>query len=349
MHTLWKLDREPCQRPTCLRCTLAFHRPPQLWRYGSLLERRTREIDLFLSPSRFTIGMHRERGFTRPMRQLPYFIPRADVAAPDPDRPGRELERPYFLVVAQAREAQGRADADRALRPLRRGRPRRRRRRHLRRASCAAQAAGLDHVRFLGSVPFYELASLYAGAIAVLAASIGYETFGMTTIEGFAQKTPAIVRDLGALPEAVEESGGGLRLPHRRGAARRRSRRSRTDPGLRDGARRARLRRIPRPLVRGAPPSRLLRDHLRGARLAGGRKLDALARLGRAVGGRDHLEDVSAPRERSRAALARLRAPRRSPRRELARGVRSPSRAGCGRSSSRDESRARPRRAPPSP
>ena len=77
-------------------------------------------------------------------------------------------------------------------------------------AELRRQAAGLEHVRFLGSVPFYELASLYARAVAVIAPSVGYETFGMTTIEGFVQKTPAIVRDLGGLPEAVIESGGGF-------------------------------------------------------------------------------------------------------------------------------------------
>ena len=44
----------------------------------------------------------------------------------------------------------------------------------------------------------------------MIAPSLGYETFGMTSIEGFAQRTPAIVRDLGGLPEAVIESGGGI-------------------------------------------------------------------------------------------------------------------------------------------
>jgi glycosyltransferase involved in cell wall biosynthesis len=40
--------------------------------------------------------------------------------------------------------------------------------------------------------------------------SVTYETFGLTSIEAFARKTPVIARDLGALPEVVEESGGGL-------------------------------------------------------------------------------------------------------------------------------------------
>jgi glycosyltransferase involved in cell wall biosynthesis len=209
MHTLWKLNREPCERPTCLRCTLVYRRPPQLWRYGSLLDRQIRHVDLFLAPSRFTMEMHRERGFTRPMRHLPPFIPHAAIGTPDSEGLHRDPDRPYFLVVARLEKLKGiqtlitvftqydAADLVVVGEGTYGGELRR-------------QAAGLRHVRFIGSVPFDELASLYAGATAVLAASIGYETFGMTVLEGFAQKTPAIVRAVGPLPEAVEESGAGF-------------------------------------------------------------------------------------------------------------------------------------------
>jgi len=40
--------------------------------------------------------------------------------------------------------------------------------------------------------------------------SLAYETSGLTVIEAFARKTPVIAHNLGALPEAVEDSGGGL-------------------------------------------------------------------------------------------------------------------------------------------
>jgi glycosyltransferase involved in cell wall biosynthesis len=40
--------------------------------------------------------------------------------------------------------------------------------------------------------------------------SLTYETFGIIIIEAFARKTPVIVRDLGALPEVVHDSGGGF-------------------------------------------------------------------------------------------------------------------------------------------
>ena len=98
MHVLWKDDRKPCDRPECLRCTIRFRRPPQLWRSTSLLDRATRHVDLFLAPSRFAIEMHRRRGFTRPMRLLPHFIPES------PEPSGRAVEQgdePYFIVVAR--------------------------------------------------------------------------------------------------------------------------------------------------------------------------------------------------------------------------------------------------------
>jgi len=40
--------------------------------------------------------------------------------------------------------------------------------------------------------------------------SITYEVFSLIVIESFARKTPVIARDLGALPEAIQDSGGGF-------------------------------------------------------------------------------------------------------------------------------------------
>jgi glycosyltransferase involved in cell wall biosynthesis len=205
MHVLWKMNREPCAAPTCLRCSLAFGRPPQVWRYGGLLGRRVKEVDLFLSPSRFTLEAHLERGFSGPIRHLPGFVPTQSAAPAEAASRGR----PYFLFVGRLQRMKGveilldafreHADADlliagdgphrKALRSLADSRP---------------------NVHFLGWVHPNKLAPLYAGAIAVLVPSIGYETFGAVVLEGFAQKTPAIVHSLGALPEVVEESGGGI-------------------------------------------------------------------------------------------------------------------------------------------
>jgi glycosyltransferase involved in cell wall biosynthesis len=46
--------------------------------------------------------------------------------------------------------------------------------------------------------------------VAVIAPSLCYETFGQVVVEAFSQHTPALVRNLGAMPELIAESGGGV-------------------------------------------------------------------------------------------------------------------------------------------
>ena len=80
--------------------------PPQLWRYTGLLERSVKHVDLFLSPSRFTLDAHRERGFTAPMRHLPYFHADEGIHR-DKSSPGRARPRPYFLYVGRLERLKG--------------------------------------------------------------------------------------------------------------------------------------------------------------------------------------------------------------------------------------------------
>jgi glycosyltransferase involved in cell wall biosynthesis len=208
MHVLWKYNREPCYERDCLRCTFAFHRPPQLWRYGGLLDRAVKNVDLFLSPSRFTLQAHRDRGFDLPIRHLPYFLPSSFGKPPEPS-PKADRARPYFLYVGRLEKLKG---VQRLIERFRDYEP----------ADLLVagdgdyagelhrQAADLPNVHFLGRVDQHELPALYAGAIALIVPSIGFEVFGIVMLEAFAQRTPVIVNDLGALPEVVTESGGGL-------------------------------------------------------------------------------------------------------------------------------------------
>ena len=71
-------------------------------------------------------------------------------------------------------------------------------------------AEGLTNVHFEGRLDSSGVAALFRGAVAVAVPSLVYETFGYVVLEAFAEKTPVVVRDLGALPELVAESGGGL-------------------------------------------------------------------------------------------------------------------------------------------
>jgi glycosyltransferase involved in cell wall biosynthesis len=209
MHVLWKYNRRPCERPQCLRCTLTFRRPPQLWRYTGLLERQLDQVDIFLAPSRFTAEKHRERGFTRNVRHLPYFVPEPMPPPPDPSESPASPSRPYFLFVGRLERLKGlhtlidvfqRYDAADLLVAgdgnfeveLRQ------------------QAAGTPHVRFLGRVHPSTLGGLYDGAIALLLPTVGYEVFAFVSLEALSRGLPVIVRDLGGQREAVEDSGAGF-------------------------------------------------------------------------------------------------------------------------------------------
>jgi glycosyltransferase involved in cell wall biosynthesis len=73
-----------------------------------------------------------------------------------------------------------------------------------------AQADGAANIKFLGRLDQRRLRELYETAVAVIVPSICFETFGIIIIEAFSRRTPVIVNDLGALPEVVEDSGGGF-------------------------------------------------------------------------------------------------------------------------------------------
>ncbi|MFB3905119.1 MAG: glycosyltransferase family 4 protein [Acidobacteriota bacterium] len=204
-HVLWKFNQRPCEKPQCLPCTLLNRRPPQLWRYSRLLEKACAQVDQFVSPSRFTARMHAERGFPYPVAELPYFIDRADK---DWQQPGpRPQQDPYFLFVGRLERIKGLqtlidvwGEMKTDLLVAGTGTDEQ---------FLKAKAAGNPRIKFLGAIPPKNLGALYYHALAVLVPSVTYETFGIIIIEALARKTPVVVRDLGALPEIVEDSGGG--------------------------------------------------------------------------------------------------------------------------------------------
>jgi glycosyltransferase involved in cell wall biosynthesis len=206
-HALWKFNSRACEKPECLRCTIRARRPPQLWRYTRMLERASRHVDRFVAPSRFAAAMHAERGFATPVGNLPYFIDPADADWEHP-RP-RVQERPYCLFVGRLEALKGLqtvvalwdrvADCDLLVAGT-----------GTDEAKLKAQAAHNPRIRFLGPLPQRDLGGLYVHAVFTLVPSVTYETFGIVILESFARKTPVIVRDLGALPEVVDESGGGF-------------------------------------------------------------------------------------------------------------------------------------------
>jgi len=207
MHVLWKNNERLCEKPECFRCTLKFRRPPQWWRYTSLLEDCVGSVDAFLSPSRFTRQMHHERGFSRPMEHVPYFVPQAEQ--PQPTAGPSPHARPFFLFVGRLEKIKGLH----TLFPVFRGYPQA----DLLiagtgtyEAELRRQAAGMANVVFCGAMAQKQLAEYYRHAIAVLVPSVCYEVFGIIILEAYMQRTPVIVHALGGLEEVVEESQGGF-------------------------------------------------------------------------------------------------------------------------------------------
>ena len=207
-HVLWRHNREACDRRECVRCVLRYHRPPQLWRYTSYLERQLRHVDVFIARSEFSRAKHHEFGFPRLMEVLPYFLP-GDRAEP---RPVADMApphaRPYFLFVGRLERIKGLhtvlpvferyTDADLLI--VGEGEDA---------ARLKGLAAGNPRVRFVGRVPNQDLARYYRHAVASIVPSVGFETFGIVLIEAFRQRTPVIARRIGPFPEIVAESGGG--------------------------------------------------------------------------------------------------------------------------------------------
>ena len=206
MHALWKLDRELCERPQCVRCAAQAGRPPQLWRAVGRLEEALARLDAVICPSRHSIAMHAERGVMRPLTHLPYFLPRDWAGEPGP---ALRRARPYVAAAGRLVRWKGFEWLIELMDRL----P------HLDLVLAGAGplepelrrlAATRPNVELAGLLAPPELAALFRGARTVVVPSLGYETFGYVVLEALSVGTPVVVRRRGALEELVDASGGGL-------------------------------------------------------------------------------------------------------------------------------------------
>ena len=205
-HVLWRHRREPCDARQCLRCMLAYRRPPQWWRHTGALRRGLEKVDTIIAMSEFSRTKHRDFGLERDMEVLPYFLPTPPPVAPASGNAPHP--RPYFFFAGRLERIKGLddviplfgsyPDADfviagdgehaEALRNL---------------------ANGLPGVHFLGRLAPEELARYYQHAIATIVPSVCFETFGIVLIEAFRQGSPVLARRIGPFPEIMARSGAG--------------------------------------------------------------------------------------------------------------------------------------------
>jgi glycosyltransferase involved in cell wall biosynthesis len=207
-HVLWRHRRERCTGRECVRCSLHYGRPPQLWRYTGLLERSLDDIDTFIALSEFSRSKHREFGFPRDMEVLPPIV--FDAEAQAIDAPAASPHpRPYFFYAGRLERIKGLDDvvplfrdadapADLLIAGAGSHEP-----------VLRALAGDSPRIHFLGHLQPERLAPLYRHAIAHIASSVCFETFGNTLVESFRQRTPVIARRIGPFPEIVGHAGGG--------------------------------------------------------------------------------------------------------------------------------------------
>ena len=206
-HVLWRFGRERCTGRKCLRCTVSYRRPPQLWRNTGLLERSLEHVDTFIALSEFSRAKHHEFGFPREMEVLPPIV--FDTDADAAETPMAPHPKPYFFYAGRLERIKGLDDViplfrdggipgdlliagagshERTLRSL---------------------AGDASSIHFLGRVQPDRLAPLYRHAIAHIAPSVCFETFGNTLVESFRQGTPVVARRIGPFPELVTHAKAG--------------------------------------------------------------------------------------------------------------------------------------------
>lgn len=73
-----------------------------------------------------------------------------------------------------------------------------------------AKELKLDNIEFLGYIEKKELSELYKKSIATILPCNWFETFGLTIIESFLNKTPVIGSAVGAIPELIDNNKDGI-------------------------------------------------------------------------------------------------------------------------------------------
>ena len=169
-------------------------------------------MDTFIALSEFSRQKHHEFGFPRDMEVLPPIVFDAETELLDQVSAAANVpphDRPYFFYAGRLERIKGlddvipifrdsNAPADLLIAGAGSHEP-----------ALRELAANSPHVRFLGRLGPDRLAPLYRHAVAHVAPSVCFETFGNTLVESFRQRTPVIARRIGPFPEIVSHARAG--------------------------------------------------------------------------------------------------------------------------------------------
>lgn len=205
-NVLFRYDGVACEEKKCLRCMLAYHRPPQWWRYTNMVQEAVDHLDMLIHPSQFSLEKHQAMGLRVPATVLPYFHTTPSKLN---DAPPRRSGAPYFIFVGRLELLKG----AHTLIPLFRNYPRARlviigegsQLSHLKNL-----AAGCNNIEFTGWLDHSQLATQYRNAIALLVPSLCYEAGPLVVSEAYLNRTPIIGRHIGSIPLLLQETGGGV-------------------------------------------------------------------------------------------------------------------------------------------
>ncbi len=206
MNVLFRYDGVACTDKKCLRCTLAYGRPPQWWRYSNMMQDAVKHIDMVLHPSPFSMRKHRELGLDVPATVMPDF----GGVRPAQQLPSRDASTPpYFLYVGGFETLKG----AHTLIPLFQSLPETRLvlvGEGSQRPELVKLAGNSANIEFRPWMNATELATLYRNATALIIPSLCYENAPLVVLEAQIQHTPVIGRRLGSLPDLLTEVLGGL-------------------------------------------------------------------------------------------------------------------------------------------
>ena len=206
-NNLLKPNKTFCyDRRNCIRCSLLWRRPPQLWRRTAALKKRLWNIDTIITPSQYVGRTLQQAGVSRPITDVPNFVL-------EPEAVGEAIyDFPYFLFVGLLEEHKGILNLTEAFRHVKdeaevellivgTGSLEDKLKRLIAQQGCQ------DRIKLLGRIDDKGiLANLYANAIALVIPSIWPENAPLVALEALACGTPIVVSNQGGLPEIAGKS-----------------------------------------------------------------------------------------------------------------------------------------------